>query len=116
MQAWLAPRRAHIEVFYLLPHTPEANPDEVLNRDSKTELRSRPAATSVKALRRLALDLPWHALPLSPNPSGATSAARMWPMQCRVEHSVFDRRVNNFEMGKFEYEFSQIYRANAKIH
>ena len=56
VQAWLASRRARIEVFYLPPYTPEANPDEVLDRDLKTELRSRPAATSVEALKRLALD------------------------------------------------------------
>lgn len=56
VRAWLATRAQHIEVFYLPPYSPEANPDELINRDLKTELRSRPAAKSVEALKRLALD------------------------------------------------------------
>ena len=56
VQAWLAARTQHIEVFYLPPYTPEANPDELINRDLKTELRSKPAAKSVEALKRLVLD------------------------------------------------------------
>jgi transposase len=56
VQAWLASRKQDIEVFYLPPYTPQANPDELLNRDLKTELRTRPAATSAEALKRLALD------------------------------------------------------------
>jgi transposase len=55
VQAWLASRKQHIEVFYLPPYTPQANPDELLNRDLKTELRSRPAAPSAEALKRMAL-------------------------------------------------------------
>ena len=38
------------------PYTPQANPDELLNRDLKTELCTRSAATSAEALKRLALD------------------------------------------------------------
>ena len=48
--AWLAERKEQIEVFYLPPYSPEINPDEYLNRDFKTELRSSDRATSKKAL------------------------------------------------------------------
>ncbi|QJD29413.1 IS630 family transposase [Methylococcus geothermalis] len=48
--AWLAERKAQIEVFYLPPYSPEINPDEYLNRDFKTELRSSDRATSKKML------------------------------------------------------------------
>jgi transposase len=41
VKAWLAERTAQIEVFYLPSYTPEANPDEYLNRDLKTNLRSQ---------------------------------------------------------------------------
>ena len=41
-----------IEVFYLPPYSPETNPDEILNRDLKTELRTRPAAKNVDALKK----------------------------------------------------------------
>ena len=56
VQAWLGTRTQRIEVFYLPPYTPEVNPDGFINRDSKTELRSKPAAKSVEAPKRLALD------------------------------------------------------------
>ena len=48
--AWLAERKDQIEVFYLPSYSPEINPDEYLNRDFKTELRSSDRATSKKAL------------------------------------------------------------------
>ncbi len=48
--AWLAERKDQIEVFYLPPYSPEINPDEYLNLDFKTELRSSDRATNKKAL------------------------------------------------------------------
>lgn len=48
--AWLAERKDRIEVFYLPPYSPEINPDEYLNRDFKTGLRSSDRATSKKVL------------------------------------------------------------------
>lgn len=48
--AWLAERKDQIEVFYLPPYSPEINPDEYLNRDFKTRLRSSDRASSKKAL------------------------------------------------------------------
>ena len=48
--AWLAERTDQIEVFYLPSYSPEINPDEYLNRDFKTELRSSDRAASKKAL------------------------------------------------------------------
>ncbi len=47
--AWLAERKERIEVFYLPPYSPEINPDEYLNRDFKTVLRSSDRANSKKA-------------------------------------------------------------------
>lgn len=43
-----------IEVFYLPPYTPNANPDEMLNRVLKTELRLQPSALDVDALNNIA--------------------------------------------------------------
>lgn len=47
---WLAGRTAQIEVFYLPPYSPEINPDEYLNRDFKTRLRSSARAATKKGL------------------------------------------------------------------
>ncbi len=47
---WLAERQDLIEVFYLPPYSPEINPDEYLNRDFKTELRSSDRAANKRAL------------------------------------------------------------------
>jgi transposase len=41
VKEWLATRAEQIEVFYLPSYTPDANPDEYLNRDLKTSLRSQ---------------------------------------------------------------------------
>lgn len=56
VKAWLIGKEEQIEIFYLPPYSPEANPDEILNRDLKTELRTRPAAQSVDALKKIAVD------------------------------------------------------------
>ena len=56
VQAWLDGKTHLIELHYLPPYSPEANPDELLNRDLKTELRSRPAAKDAHTLRAMALD------------------------------------------------------------
>ena len=45
-----------MEIIYLPPYSPEANPDEILNRDLKTELRTRPAAPDAQALKKIASD------------------------------------------------------------
>lgn len=50
LSAWLAERKDQIEVFYLPPYSPEIKPDEYLNRDFKTELRSSDRAAGKKAL------------------------------------------------------------------
>jgi len=44
--AWLEEHKARIEVFYLPPYSPEINPDEYLNRDFKTVLRTSDRAKS----------------------------------------------------------------------
>jgi transposase len=48
--AWLTERKDRIEVFYLPSYSPEINPDEYLNRDFKTALRSSDRAASKKML------------------------------------------------------------------
>ena len=50
VKEWLAPRKEQIEVFYLQSYTPELNPDEYLNRDLKTTLRSGAVARTSAAL------------------------------------------------------------------
>jgi hypothetical protein len=49
-------KETQIEIFYLPPYSPEANSDEILNRDLKTEMRTWPAARNVDALKKIALD------------------------------------------------------------
>ncbi len=46
---WLQERQEKIEVFYLPPYSPELNPDEYLNRELKTRLRSSDRAQSKSA-------------------------------------------------------------------
>lgn len=48
--AWSAEGKDQIEVFYLLPYSPEINPDEYLNRDFKTVLRTSDRAPNKKVL------------------------------------------------------------------
>ena len=47
-------RNDQIELHDLPPYSPEANPDEWLNRDLKTELRLRPAALDKTGLKSMA--------------------------------------------------------------
>lgn len=47
---WLQEHQEKIEVFYLPPYSPELNPDEYLNREFKTRLRSSDRAQSKSAL------------------------------------------------------------------
>lgn len=47
---WTAQRTERIELFYLPPYAPGHNPDEYLNRDLKTTLRSGPIACTAQAL------------------------------------------------------------------
>lgn len=47
---WVAEHAERIELFYLPPYAPELNPDEYLNRDLKTSIRSGPIARTAKAL------------------------------------------------------------------
>lgn len=56
VKQWLIDNEERIEVFYLPPYAPEVNPDDILNRDLKTELRTNPAAKNVGVLKKIALD------------------------------------------------------------
>lgn len=50
VKEWLAERSPEIEVFFLPAYSPELNPDEYLNRDLKTTIRSGPIARTAAAL------------------------------------------------------------------
>ena len=50
---WLDLRTEKIEIFYLPPYSPEINPDEILNRNFNTELRTRPSAKNSDALKQI---------------------------------------------------------------
>jgi transposase len=54
VKEWLVGKEEKIEIHYLPPYSPETNPDEILNRDLKTELRTRPAAKDSEALKTMA--------------------------------------------------------------
>lgn len=51
---WVAENAGKIELFYLPPYAPELNPDEYLNRDLKTSIRSGSIAKTATALREKA--------------------------------------------------------------
>jgi len=51
VRAWAEENADRIELFYLPPYAPELNPDEYLNRDLKTSIRSGPVARTATALR-----------------------------------------------------------------
>ena len=55
VRAWLQPRAAQIEVFFLPPYSPELNPDEYLNGDLKRAVYSDIPAPDQPALHRQAL-------------------------------------------------------------
>lgn len=54
VRAWLGDKADRIELCYLPPYAPQLNPDEWLNRDLKTELRTRPATGERNALKGMA--------------------------------------------------------------
>ena len=54
MHDWLQDNKARIELFYLPAYSPQMNPDEWLNRDLKTKLRTRPAARDRDSLKTIA--------------------------------------------------------------
>ena len=47
---WLADKQNQIELVFLPPYAPESNPDEYLNRDFKTALRSGPVSRDKSSL------------------------------------------------------------------
>ena len=51
---WLQDNKARMELFYLPAYSPQMNPDEWINRDLKTELRTRPAARERDTLKSIA--------------------------------------------------------------
>ena len=63
---WLKGKKEHIELFYLPPYSPQMNPDEWLNRDLKTELRTRPAARERDTLKKAMAKRFMHTLAATP--------------------------------------------------
>lgn len=53
--AWLAEHKDKIELAFLPPYAPESNPDEYLNRDFKTALRSGPVSSDKDSLLEKAM-------------------------------------------------------------
>jgi transposase len=51
---WLADKQHQIELVYLPPYAPESNPDEYLNRDFKTALRTGAVSRHVEELKEKA--------------------------------------------------------------
>lgn len=81
VQAWMVGREHQIELVFLPPYAPESNPDEYLNRDFKTALRSGPASRTTEALLQKAtafMDrisaLPEHVMPYFRHPSAQYAA------------------------------------------
>lgn len=78
---WLSDKRDRIELVFLPPYAPESNPDEYLNRDFKTALRSGPVSKSTEELlekahafmNRIAA-LPNHVAAYFKHPSAAYAA------------------------------------------
>lgn len=54
VREWVDANRDHIQLFYLPAYSPELNPDEWVNRDLKTELRTRPATNHTGTLKGMA--------------------------------------------------------------
>jgi len=81
VQAWMVGREHQIELVYLPPYAPESNPDEYLNRDFKTALRTGPASRTTEALMQKATafmnrisSLPEHVMSYFRHPSAQYAA------------------------------------------
>lgn len=75
---WLADKKDQIELVFLPPYAPESNPDEYLNRDFKTALRSGPISHDKTSLLEKAsafmnklTTLPEHVMAYFRHPSAA---------------------------------------------
>jgi transposase len=73
VRAWLAGRRAEIEVFHLPPYSPELNPDEGLNADLKQAVTRKAPARGKSQLNRA---LVGHMRKLSKSPARIRSFFR----------------------------------------
>jgi transposase len=79
--AWLSDKKDKIELIFLPPYAPESNPDEYLNRDFKTALRTGPVSHDKASLlekatafmNRLAA-MPEHVMRYFRHPSAADAA------------------------------------------
>jgi transposase len=55
VKAWVEKNKASIEILYLPSYSPEANPDEMLNRDLKTALRTHHVLRTADSLIDVAM-------------------------------------------------------------
>ncbi len=73
VRAWLAARRAEVEVFYLPPHSPDLNPDEGLSADLKQAVTREAPARDKQQLKRAVVG---HMRKLSKSPARIRSYFR----------------------------------------
>ena len=85
---WLCGKETQIELVFLPPYAPESNPDEYLNRDFKTALRTGPVSHNTDELLEKAMSfmkriasLPGHVMAYFRHPAAA--------------YRVFKGRINN---------------------
>lgn len=81
VKEWLCGKEARIELVFLPPYAPESNPDEYLNRDFKTALRTGPISRNKDELLEKALSfmqriasLPNHVMAYFRHPAAAYAA------------------------------------------
>jgi len=81
VREWLCGKEAQIELVFLPPYAPESNPDEYLNRDFKTALRTGPISRNTDELLEKALSfmkriesLPNHVMAYFRHPAAAYAA------------------------------------------
>lgn len=81
VKEWLCGKEAQIELVFLPPYAPESNPDEYLNRDFKTALRTGPVSRNTDELLEKAMSfmkriasLPGHVMAYFRHPAAAYAA------------------------------------------
>ena len=79
--AWLADKKDRIELAFLPPYTPESNPDEYLNRDFKTALRTGAVSTDKNSLLAKAT-----AFMQKPAPNAAQGHPLFSAPRCSLRH------------------------------
>jgi transposase len=81
LKEWLCGKEAQIELVFLPPYAPESNPDEYLNHDFKTALRTGPLSRNIdellekaKSFMKRIASLPDHVMAYFRHPAAAYAA------------------------------------------